>query len=340
MLTDEYYHKSLDFKPSNMVMVVRFQNSLNLMSVFELLTIVPFMYEINSKSNNRDKIPYFGVERAIVGIRYKKINRGIRKGDNSMSNIIALDFQYCKKNIHIKLSKNNLVIVGILNKNMGLEVAKIVLMHIKMVYELFLLKNKINASKLVDKLLKVIKNGENVYMYDDEIVSNFINSLKPNDYNFIKYLTMFTADYTSYEKFSSKVKDLMNKEFVCYKKFPEITYYEIVNGIYHYNIGLPLSLINLTKFLDSKGLSVLYNNWDEPNFMYLMIPLAIVEDENETSLENLKKRDFKTPKIKSHRFRINKSGTIRQTSPTDVDDAIKIKNFLLYELSEFLQDFI
>lgn len=336
MLTDENYHKSLDFKPSNMVMVVRFENSLNLMSVFELLTIVPFKYEINTKSNNRDKIPYFGVERAIVGIRYKKMDRGIRKGDKSMSNIIALDFQYSKKNIHVKLSKNNLVIVGILNKKMGLEVAKIILNHIEMVYELFLLKNKVNASKLSNKLLKIIKNGEDVYMYDDDVVNNFISSLNHYEANFISYLTMFTADYTSYDKFYSKIKNLINKDFECYKHIPKITSHEIVNGIYHYNIGLPLSLINLTKFLDSRGLSVLYNNWDEPNFMYLMIPLAIIEDNNSNCPA---KKYVKTPRIKSHRFRINKSGTIRQTSPTDVNDAIKIKNFLLYELSEFLQDY-
>ena len=341
MLTDENYVKNVNFTPSNMVIVTRFNNSINLKATFELLTVLPFDYKINTKPNNRDKVPYFGVERAIVGIRYKGQNRGIRTGFNSMPNIIALDFQYSEKNIHIKISENTLVIVGVLNEEMGKEASKIILSHIIMVNSLFSLYTEIeNVEKKIKTLFELIIDNDKLFMFDSEEFRNRLLCVKdPKIYDFFKYLSMFSYEWNTPKLFKTQIKNFLTEKFKCYDLPPKIVQYEIVNGVYHYNLGLSVSLINLTKFLTQKGYPALYNNWDEPNFMYLMIPLFMIEGQND--MKDIKEDQIKTngkKSIKAHRFRINKSGAIRQTSPSSVSDAEKIKNLVISEICTYLEE--
>lgn len=328
---------SIEFIPSNMVMVTKFKNEINLKAVSELLTIVPFDYKINTKANNREKIPYFGVERAIVSIKFNNINRGIRTSDESMSNILALDLQYYHKNIHIKLSKTNFVLLGLLDDEMGKNASKIIIKHIIMVEKLFQIENKEENIEWVLKILK--KNEEEIYMYiDDEVEKALENIPEGLNYDFCKFLTMFTFDYNNYQLIKNKFYYIYSSNFISYRKIPRIISNEIVNCVYNYNLNANISLLFLSLFLNKSGYLVQYNNWDEPNYMYIMIPLSIIRDINNKSEGDISQIRMKGKnKIKAHRFRINRSGAIRQTSPVSVSEASKVRDMIINEIYNFFE---
>uniref|UniRef100_A0A6C0AF87 Uncharacterized protein n=1 Tax=viral metagenome TaxID=1070528 RepID=A0A6C0AF87_9ZZZZ len=332
------FQKEIKFIPSNMVMVTKFKNEINLKAVSELLTIVPFDYKINSKANNREKIPYFGVERAIVSIKFNKINRGIITSNESMSNILALNLQYCNKNIHMKLSKSNFVLLGLLDDEMGKMASQIVMKHIIMVEKLFQIENKEENIEWVLKILK--KNETDIYMYIDDEVENALENIPEGlNYDFCKFLTMFTFDYNNYELIKNKFYFMYSSNFYCYKKIPRIISNEIVNCVYNYNLNTNLSLVSLSLFLNKSGYLVSYNNWDEPNYMYIMIPLSIIRDINNKGDGDISQIKMKGKgRIKAHRFRINRSGAIRQTSPVAVSEALKVRDMIINEIYNFFEN--
>ncbi len=201
------------FEPSNMVMVCNIDSSLNLPMISELITLVPVNFTLNSRQNNRVKIPFFGIERAIISISYDLKRRGIRKGGGQLRNIVAIDLQYHEKNIHIKISEKNLLLMGILNDEMGREASIVCLEHIKMVNDLWInLKNlpRKVLKKTYKWLIKTLIDGNNLFMFDDEqVVDSFLHLEDENvNYRAARYLSMFTYDYNTADLFKEKIEKI------------------------------------------------------------------------------------------------------------------------------------
>src|SRR5579871_3811794 len=100
-----------EFNPNNMVIVVRWDGEVILDSAFIALPILP-IEELPTK-RKKIKIPYYGVEDVLVSIRYKNEARGIRPIPKQPDNFVSIDLQINQRNVHIKLSSNNALVMGV-----------------------------------------------------------------------------------------------------------------------------------------------------------------------------------------------------------------------------------
>lgn len=331
--------------PTNMVLVTRLNNTLNLKTLYELITLVPCNFIFNKKQNDRNKIPYFGVEKIIISLRYDNKSRGIRKLGGSVPNVMSLDLQYLNKNIHFKISKDNFVLMGILAYDMGVKASHTCLNYLLMINKLWnkikMLDKKI-INDTVDYVLKIIEIDNNeILMYDDEILIEKLNSNENINYDFAKYLTLFSyemvdQDISPYEAFKNKcelIKSFIENDEKCFNSDIEtiITEIEISNSTFNYSVDVNFSMIQLARGFHNLGYGVSYNNRFEPKTIYLMIPLSSLESNKDVEIFTNKK------KIKAHRFQINHCGSIRQTSPTDIDTSFKVRNLVIKDLLAICQ---
>lgn len=339
-----------------MVMVSNFsENSgFNLSIVYELITLIYVGFNLKGQPKNRIKIPYFGVDRAIISASHNSERRGIRIGGGQIPNSVALDLQYANKNIHIKINKNNFLSMGILNETMGEEASNVCLEHIKMIskiWDSFLKLSSKEKDEIIEFTLNLVKKNEDqIYMYDDEKIWNYINTDLTPRKKIIRYLTMFTYEYNTYHLFKQKMSVIKNINTPLYiEKFPKINDIDISNSIYNYNMNITLPMVYLSTELNAKQIPVLYNNWLEPNVLYVMLPVSILHKKDETdaikkmideegNIKNVKKKLTMT-NIKAHRFQINKKGSIRQTSPSTVAMAFEVRNLIVGFINEIVEKY-
>lgn len=346
MLTDASYRSKKIFEPSNMVVVAHIDQTLNLRNVAETL----LLYRPKGMVfDSEEKIPYFNVEKVIVGLTYDDIRRGIRK-DGGVANFVSIDLQYQKKNIHVKISKDNFNIMGLLNQEMGREAAKACLdaiIHSTQQFSQFLELPNIVKRETEECLLRNLHKGKypssptsittlmeectiectksDIYMGDcDEFLSLGLSSQTNTAY--YAYLAQFTYDYPSLELMKAKIERLRNISSV-YTEVPSLINYNISNGIYNYNLGVRIPMIKTTRKMVQAKYGVQYNNCEHPNIIYVMIPFSILD----ASIEKDKIMKNKTT-IKAHRFEINKCGSIRQTSPCSIEMAMDVRNMLISEI--------
>lgn len=332
MFTDENYRNNNLFKPCNFVITTYTNVDVDLKNMSELITLIPINYTINNKKNNREKIPYFGTEKVIVGLSFGNERRGIRKGGKTMKGSLGIDIQYEQKNIHIKVSKNNFNIMGVFSEKMACSVTQVLLNHMNMVNELWM--TYVNMSEelktqTINWIEKNILSSEIFHMYNDEILISKINEIENEDIKIVvKYLSMFTYDYPTTNLFKNKINKLLeittNSIVKSEKKNP--LKYKIGNSVYNYKLGVELSMIDLSTGLKNMGYDgILYENWNDPTKFHIMIPLSMINDDTNF---NLLEKD----KIQSHRFQVNQCGSIRQTSPTDIDTALQVRNMVLKDI--------
>ena len=370
------------FKTQNTVIGIHFSDELDLNNISELLLCLYIENSDKSYSKNTTlskKIPFYGINNSIISIRYNMKSRGLRIGGRQLRNTVAIDLQYSNKNLHNKLSKNKILITGCLNETMGIESFYILLEHIKNCNNFLKFFSELNNEKKINSIKwikKIMYNTDNlIYMYDDiKVLQQFNNIPKDIDYNFCKYLSMFSYDCITYEHFEKKIDIILNipkneNNNYCYSSFPKITSYTIYNSLYSYNIldnsNLKISLIKLANFLIANNYNTSYHNWHKKCINVLILitdntksdsqntdvelddyeiykNFSDSEDETDNIDEDVYSDSddenlnikYKKEKIKGHRFQIYHNGSIRQNSPIYKSQAYEE----MYKFTTFLKN--
>jgi hypothetical protein len=124
------------FKVSTMVMVASLTGNVDIAAAYQVLPLTcPKSITgqpISIVSGAREKVPYYGTPNIIVGLRYSGQSRGIRMGGGQLSNVVSIDLQCQEKNIHLKLSNNNVQLTGALSEEMGSNAFEILCQHLNM----------------------------------------------------------------------------------------------------------------------------------------------------------------------------------------------------------------
>jgi hypothetical protein len=294
------------FAPTNLVCVCKLSEKLNLFAVSELLTCVNVNYliEIKNSKGSRVKIPYFGIEGAIVSVRYKGESRGIRIGGKQLRNCIATDLQCGKKNIHQKIASYKLQLCGALTVKMAEDAFNYCLENIKMVNEHWLHFNSLDdiiKENSISWLYSVLINEDILLMFDNvDIIKEFENIPDNVDYRTVRFLSMFTYDYKTPTLYKNKINTLLTiKEELCYKIFPNLNETRISNGIYNYNLGNKISLIKLCNGLYQLGFGVLYYNWSSSKLLRIMIPLNMTEEIDDIESDDIESDDVESDDVES-----------------------------------------
>lgn len=335
---------------STITMTSTLTSSINIKIIFELFSVIHPKNPDGSKfvhpKNTRNKIPYFGVENAIVCVKYKGKIRGIRQNEGQMNNVVSVDLQTGNKNINLKLAKTRVQLTGATSDNMGKNSFLVLCSHINMV------QSHLNHIRELSDFVKqstiewVMKNtipteaslGKiPTFNYDFIVEQATINN--SIDGRFAVFLWQFADEFDNYIDFTRKIKAIID---ICYSnenvilETDEVSIVDckISNSVYNYNIGREVSLIELTKHLHKRGFSVSFHNW---NSTHLKVSIPIIEDNQSINTEStLETTTSSSNKIKAHRFSVHRGGgSIKQTSPSDSFQAAEARRVLLEAISEF-----
>jgi hypothetical protein len=338
-------------KASTITMTASLSWSINIAIAFEILPILvpynPDGTKFIHPENTRNKIPYFGVENAIVCVKYKGKIRGIRQNVGQMNNVVSVDLQVYNKNVNLKLARNKVQLTGATSEDMGRSSFEVLCSHINMIqshidhirelsydvknYTMQWVLNKVNANN-DNSITKIPHEEIQIQAENNEFL----------DLKFASFLYQFSNECDTfmeyYYKFNKIVEICSSKENVILEDTSVyISNCKISNSVYNYSLELEekdISLLGLSKFLYQKGFSVDYHPLISTH-LKIVIPLEI-STEKEEPFEDC---SSSSNKIKAHRFSIHRGGvSIKQTSPSNSKIASQAREKLLKAIYEYKQE--
>lgn len=279
----------------------------------------------------RITLGYFGNpekdESFIIGVRFDKKSRGIRRGGKAFNNVTAIDLQCCRKNIHVKISKTKLTLTGILSEEMG---------HIasQKVCDLINMTQK-NISYIQQSKPEIIQmHLENLYNCclteegELDLPKNVIEKLKDAEkefdltfdwkiiYTFLVYIT--DNDIENFKDYMDKINMLLKIDEIATLDINPSSY-EICTKAYSHRLNVSkINLVKLATFLCSEGINVSFGNTN-PTQLFIDIPSKSVPD-------------------KTHHITINKKKTMRHNSPADEKETSEVFSYVMGHLEKFFHE--
>jgi len=297
----------------NVVMVASTSTPLRLRSLFEYLSVNWVDFIISGKG-----IPYFGVDKAIVSTGYGGKFRGIRR-KGQLRNIVSIDLQLGNesggpdpgKNVHLKVSDDNIHLTGALSQEMGEKTYDVVLSHIAMAVGYQKHIRSLDVDTQISTINALLNNG-----YGNKIDLTFYRFGKMLEFEYKSDPGSTSIDRGSY---AEKLRLLCELDPIHDMPSVSVISPHVCNSIYTYKLGKRISLIDTAKKLSNVGYSVHYTNLKADKFMRAMIPIFCPgTTEYSTIFINRKGKE----QVNAHRFQVYKRGTVRQYSPTSYDEAI------------------
>jgi hypothetical protein len=332
-------------KASTITMTCDLSTTVNIELVFNLISILhprnPDESRFIHPKNVRSKIPFFGIENAIVSAKYKGVSKGIRSGQNHMmNNVVSLDLNCMDKNINLKLARSKIQLTGATSYEMGEHAFNVLCAHINMIQTNLSHINELssNGAKFLtlkkrteEWVLETVKSkiGSGTALRLPYIDMDAITAEKAHsgiDETYASFLWQYTDDFDDFDSFAKKVEWISNRDTSINVVESEVSAsnINISNSVYNFRIGEEISLIQLTKHLIKKGLSVEFHNW---NASHLKISIPVMED-GKNVLSN-------TNKIKAHRFSVHRNDSVKQTSPTFYEDAISARQMFIDAIADY-----
>lgn len=306
-----------DFVPSTITLGACFNSDINIANLANFLPVYHVYDEEKNRikliSGSRESIKYYGPEKAIVSVCFKKIRRGMRTG--AMNNMVSLDIQLGGKNVHLKVSSSAITSVGTSSIEFGEEVFKTVINHIENTQKHFDYNNSLPQKilhKNIDLIINICNTKENKLFSRKQILHELKN--KNYDDKVITTCLLYLEDYDDKDKYIEKL-ELMKDKIYIYKENIKCYNFNIFNSVYHLtplkikNFRMPLH--KFAPFLSNLGIVVEYHNWTSEGVNVCFD----IEEEKPGSLN--------TAKEYRHRFTIHETTKIRQCSPTSKEEAYK-----------------
>lgn len=335
-----------NFKVANIITVAYLDQELNLQTIFDLLTILPNNFKIGTKipGMNRETVPFFGINGAIVGLKYGKEMRGIDRPCGHLESLIGVDLQCFNKNINLKVSHNKIQLTGAKSEQMAIDATLLLLKHFDMLMSHYKhvksLSNEVQINTiewLISNLLYISENNLCVRSYDT--AQDKFENLPPKlDIHMAKWLAMYACEFQKINDgraFIDKIYRVIShirSETLPFTKVPEMISYKICNGVYNFSLGKKISLIQASQAMIKEGYKVSYHNWSPGKKMKIAVSIENISESTSPPDEDISSDEdtvsvtsedaiFSDKKIKAHRFTINQSGSIRQMSPTSFTQA-------------------
>lgn len=300
----------MNYKTMNIVTVVPLSVPLNLQQIYELVPIINVNYTMEGK---KPKIPYFGLDNVIIGVRYKMKNRGVRKNGKQLRNVVAIDLQCENKNVHIKISRGHLQQTGATSHDMADRAFAKMVSHLVMVndnYKYLFGQGKQTLQESVDYLFSCTNNDGEVINYDNPKFERALSEAPVGvDKRIVMTLSMYLPEYNSHDEYKQKVMEILDFDKIIYDGQLTKSASRICNGIYSHRYEKSVSLIAVGKLFNDLGYGVCYHNWHSSKSIKIM---KIIEDGSVVKKKN---------RIPAHRFLIYQKGYIQQSSPTEKEVA-------------------
>ena len=323
--------KATNFKPNNMVCLFLWVNSINLPNMYQILPILDLNEKVPFKGK-KIKIPYYGIEGVIVNIRHRKENRGIRPFLQKSDNFLSVDLQLNQKNIHIKISVNNLLVMNVTSYNDAVSA-------VSYLNEII---NMTNSNIVFLKSCTITQLEQS-----KQIIYNLYSSIDtefPTYEYFKKYCSLYDEIIfrasSIFLCYSYELKDIKtNLEYCVNKllsseKLPNLTISNssVVNSIYNYKLKLNEEDLKLNGTLILRTLAFKINNIVVPTIETdLKIKMLIASHHNWRNkyCNIVITIECENKESQVHRFNLSEKGCVRHWSPSDTPYAYKLYKILL-----------
>lgn len=336
-----------------MVIVIRWRGSINLAEAFVSLPI--FVVDTPLATSGKLKIPYYGVEDVIVSIRYKKESRGIRNVSGQSDNFVSVDLQIGGHNVHIKLSSNNALVMGVTSVEEGTEAVNCLLDLIYQTDQNLAYLREVQPNVLERGLVYLASvatdNSSGLSLPDSDV---FIAELEKHnqehpddkvDEMVAKVLLARGYELETFEELERTVNTLLR-----YKKIDpdqvEIIETEVSNSAYNYKLqfyepdgeigqgvfilkNLALAIIGM----QNPSITAAHHNWHSKYANVVIATQGVVD--GKLLLDGT---DENRPQH-VHRFNISESGSIRQWSPSVKEEAYLVHRELLSILANLIGNY-
>jgi hypothetical protein len=331
------------FIPNNMVVTVRWDGTINLNDASKTLPILT-LDEKPTMKGGHVKIPYYGIENVIVSVRYKKSYRGMRKTSKNSDNFVSTDLQIDGKNVHIKLSTTNAVVMGVTEYQKAIDAIHCLFDIMKMSDDNleYLRKSK---AKNVDSVLSfissmAIENKPSIGLPGyKEVVEKLaaenerLKSLSEKEIDFRLCMILLSYAYESEttESFTKNIGEIT----VCSPIEPEnvkilMDKCRVSNSAYNYKLIFPhvkdqvklpgvfvlRNLANAIIQINDPNIVPSHHNW---SYKYVYVAMSVDSPE-----------PGNPDKQVIHRFNISEGGSIRQWSPSFTEKAFEIQKMLIH----------
>lgn len=335
---------------STITMIGSLNIPIDIQLAFELLSVLYPKNPDGSKyihpENTRNKIPFFGVNNAIVCAKYKGKIRGIRENKGQMNNVVSIDLQISNKNVNIKLAKTKVQITGANSEVMGNKAFEVLCNHLNMVQSHLDHIRCLTENVRLNTLNFILENAFNLNSHGRYVSVNYdLVSKSATSHQIDEVMACFLWQFNEeseniLQKFQRVIQICYSIDHnVCHENVC-ITDSRICNSVYNYSLNREVSLIDLTNFLNRKGFSVSFHNWSTTHLKVTMREEDdVIEDKfsptrSENSGSSLDSENGN--KIKATRFSCFKKLSIKQTSPTSHKRAMETKSIFLTAVNEFL----
>ena len=317
-----------NYQPSTITIVSKLTNELDVTNVAKFLPVINLFDKTGQRikllSGSRNSIQYYGIDKIIISVCYKKIRRGMRTG--AMNNMVSIDIQILNKNIHVKLSSNSVTCVGTSGIEHGIEVFDVIKNYIYMLdSNIKYCRNYENSPKLLDWLFTACVEDETLIRLDklNVIISN--SSFSDEDKKFLHICSSYIDDFDTIEPYKIKIKDFL----MCENLFDtniEFQYPSVYNSVYHCTLSknYRIPLHQLAPYLSNMGLIVEFHNWSSEG-CNICFPIEEFKDGHIT-------KEYK------HRFTIHERSTMRQCSPTYHNESYKFYTIIVGLINKFIKE--
>jgi len=326
-----------EYLPSTVTMVANLNQSINVLNIAKYLPVVHLYNKNTGKritlvSGSRESIKYYGYEGIVVSVCYKKIRRGMRTG--AMNNMVSIDLQYGKKNIHVKLSSTTITSVGTPGFEFGLKVFDLMISHINMLNDNIKYAKKLDKKIIKDNLDWVFKNCVIEEKNELKSLSVMLKLAKMNkdnlDLKFVKSCLVYLDDFekNGFQKYREKIFSFL-EETSFYEEKLVFLRSTIYNSVFHINLtskNVRIPLHKLAPYLADIGFVVEFHNWVSEG-----VNICFDIEEKKIGVQHNNK-EYK------HRFTIHERGTMRQCSPTFKEESYKYYLGVAKQIQKFMEE--
>lgn len=321
-----------EFKTSNLVIVSNLSSEiLNLRQLYDCLVIHNIEYTVGTKllHMKREKVPFFGKNGIIIGLKYGKEYRGILRPKGHLNNLIGLDMQLKDKNNNIKIGSRKFHIMGVKSIKDCEDTLNFLCDHLDMTnknFSVLLSLSEETKAKLrewvianygyIEEQTYKIKTFEECY----SIVQNSPFD-DPMELKALTYITMFVITCKDLIDYNELLGRLISYKSQLFKNTPKISDITICNGVYVYSLKKSFSLFKVSQIINKikrddmkPKYCVSFHNWSSKKQLKITLPINLENGDphGKTKLGN---------KLAAHRFTISQNGSVKQYSPTSISDA-------------------
>jgi hypothetical protein len=351
---DVEFAKSIGFKSCNVVVNSPLSSPiLDLAILSRILTIwyVPFTVgakKIGVFRGLRDSVPFFGHNGVLVGVKYDNLSRGIVRKSNAMPKMVALDFQICNKNVHMRISRGNIHQTGAPNMEVAEQAATEIIEYITMCtnnLQLFRNLSLDDQQRLVNRVAEACFDQDGIPKKgagrtssngQSEISDDFDDLERSPDKSTYYYVESFALEAPNSDSFYDQMDYLLNLPLppednlvtpsarLLFAETPIPVSLTIATAHYGYGIGRQLVLWKLSQLLKN------FTN-DDGSKKY------------DSKFDNMLSRKEFTVElcidaIYKHTMVIHQSGLVFHHSPLPAPDTFEVACVLVLDIRALVDD--